>query len=53
MMYFIGVDIKDFAAVTNWCKENSIDLVLVGPEDPLATGISDHLNENGKEIVNN
>lgn len=29
--------------VVAWCKSNSIDLVAVGPEDPLAQGIGDKL----------
>ncbi len=33
----------DFAAVTDCCKEKKIDLVVVGPEDPLVKGITDHL----------
>ena len=45
---FLGVDVKDFGAVTSWCKDSSIDLVVVGPEDPLAAGLADHLNDNGK-----
>ena len=39
---------KDFGAATSWCKDCSIDLVVVGPEDPLAAGLADHLNDNGK-----
>ena len=30
-----------------WCRREAIDLVLVGPEDPLAQGIADSLNEQG------
>ena len=39
------VNTKDFAAVAQWCKEKSISLVVVGPEDPLANGIADVLKE--------
>ncbi|ESP03513.1 hypothetical protein LOTGIDRAFT_207583 [Lottia gigantea] len=42
------LDIKQFKDVSNYCKEKKIRLVLVGPEDPLANGIADHLTE--KEI---
>lgn len=35
------VSVKDHSAVVNWCKLHDIDLVVVGPEDPLADGIAD------------
>lgn len=31
----------DFSAIIDWAKSNAIDLVVVGPEDPLAAGIVD------------
>jgi phosphoribosylamine---glycine ligase len=31
----------DFAAITAFCKQNPIDMVVVGPEDPLVMGIRD------------
>ncbi|KAJ4445407.1 hypothetical protein ANN_07212 [Periplaneta americana] len=34
-------------AVAEWCKENKINLVVVGPEDPLAGGIADVLRAAG------
>lgn len=30
-----------------WCKSHSVDLVVVGPEDPLANGIADALYSAG------
>ncbi|ELU12633.1 hypothetical protein CAPTEDRAFT_90257 [Capitella teleta] len=41
------LDLKSHSAVAAWCKEQEIALVVVGPEDPLADGISDHLNAAG------
>ncbi|XP_067659359.1 trifunctional purine biosynthetic protein adenosine-3-like [Haliotis asinina] len=43
----VDVNVKDFSAVCAWCKEHSVKLVVVGPEDPLAAGIADTLNSNG------
>ncbi|XP_073956302.1 trifunctional purine biosynthetic protein adenosine-3 Gart isoform X2 [Choristoneura fumiferana] len=39
----VDLDIKNYQALAEWCKEKSIDLVVVGPEDPLANGIVDGL----------
>ena len=41
------MDISDHAIVIRFCKEKQIDLVIVGPEIPLATGIADALSESG------
>ncbi len=39
-----NVDIKvdDFAAIGNFVKERGLDMVVVGPEDPLVKGIYDY-----------
>ncbi|XP_004527202.1 trifunctional purine biosynthetic protein adenosine-3 [Ceratitis capitata] len=42
-----GVNAKDFQGIASWCKKQSIDLVIVGPEDPLANGLGDALNKAG------
>ena len=47
LLYFIELNVKDFDGVTDWCKRKNIDLVVVGPEDPLAGGLADHLQEHG------
>ncbi|WP_424629274.1 phosphoribosylamine--glycine ligase [Bradyrhizobium sp. SYSU BS000235] len=39
----VALDITDHAAVIAFCKANGIDLVMVGPEAPLAAGIVDDL----------
>ncbi|KAF9817790.1 hypothetical protein SFRURICE_013523 [Spodoptera frugiperda] len=43
----VELDIKDYPAIAQWCKEHEIDIVVVGPEDPLANGIVDNLTPLG------
>jgi phosphoribosylamine--glycine ligase len=43
----VALDILDSAAVAVFCRENAIDLVVVGPEAPLVAGVADALAEAG------
>src|SRR5216683_1761293 len=43
----VVLDIADHAAVIDFCKNNAVDLVVVGPETPLAAGIVDDLADAG------
>jgi phosphoribosylamine--glycine ligase len=43
----VDVDPCDPAAVTNLSREESIDLVVIGPEAPLVAGVSDALRHAG------
>ncbi len=43
----VALDIADHAAVIAFCREASIDLVVVGPEAPLCAGIVDDLEAAG------
>ncbi|VEJ45006.1 phosphoribosylamine--glycine ligase [Bartonella vinsonii] len=40
----IDLNINDHSLVINFCKTHSIDLVVVGPEAPLVSGITDSLH---------
>ena len=42
-----ALDIMDSAAVITFCEAGSIDFVIVGPEAPLAVGVSDDLRAAG------
>jgi phosphoribosylamine--glycine ligase len=42
-----GVSVDDHLAVIQLCKNEQIDLVLIGPEAPLASGIADSLSAEG------
>ncbi len=39
----INIGITDFEAIKNACVTNKIDLVIVGPEEPLVKGVTDFL----------
>ena len=43
----VALDPADHAAVIAFCKQNRIDLVMVGPEAPLCAGIVDDLETAG------
>jgi phosphoribosylamine--glycine ligase len=43
----VTLDVADHAAVAAFCKANKVDLVVVGPEAPLAAGIVDDLAASG------
>ncbi|MGM0588811.1 MAG: phosphoribosylamine--glycine ligase [Bacteroidota bacterium] len=43
----LDVDISNHKAVIQACREFEVDLVVVGPEQPLVAGLADELNEAG------
>ncbi len=43
----VALDLTDHAAVTAFCRDRRIDLVVVGPEAPLCAGIVDDLESAG------
>ena len=50
-MYFrnaenIAIDINDFEAVGNFCVQKMINVLVVGPEQPLVNGIHDYFENN-------
>jgi phosphoribosylamine--glycine ligase len=44
---FPDVGVNDTPAIVKLCQGESIDLVVVGPEDPLANGLADTLRDAG------
>jgi phosphoribosylamine--glycine ligase len=43
----VALDVADHAAVITFCQREKVDLVVVGPETPLAAGIVDDLSRAG------
>src|SRR4051812_40345306 len=46
----VPLDPMNFPAVEKFAKEKKIDLVVIGPEDPLAAGLSDRLQAAGIKV---
>lgn len=44
------VSVSDTDGIITFCNENSIDFVAVGPEQPLAEGIADKLDDAGIKV---
>ncbi len=42
------IDISNFVEIEKFCNENEIELIIVGPEAPLANGIVDHFNSSSR-----
>lgn len=43
----VSMDVSDHAVVVQLCREKQIDLVIIGPEVPLANGLVDSLSDGG------
>ena len=46
----IAIQVGDFPALIDFARSNSIDLTVVGPDDPLGDGIVDEFQRNGLRI---
>jgi len=47
---FDCVDLDNHYQITDFCKTEDIDLVFIGPEQPIEAGLSDHLREQGINV---
>jgi len=46
----VDLDVSEHGKVIDFCREKKIDLVVVGPEAPLAVGITDDLEKEGINV---
>jgi phosphoribosylamine--glycine ligase len=46
----VAIKVNDFAALTQFVKQNAIGLTVVGPDDPLAAGVVDVFENQGLRI---
>lgn len=43
--------LSDFSKITGYIHTHAIDMVVVGPEQPLVDGITDHINLNAPQVT--
>jgi phosphoribosylamine---glycine ligase len=46
----VSGEAMDFKAITKFATQNKIEFVVIGPEDPLAAGLADHLIAQGIKV---
>lgn len=46
----LNIGVNDFAGIENAVNEHQINILIVGPEEPLVNGIYDHFKQN-KELI--
>lgn len=46
----VNLDINDISTVLQFCKQKNIDLVVIGPEKPLVSGLGDLLRNNSIKV---
>src|SRR5690242_8449106 len=44
------IGVMDFDAITRFVRDNRVDFVVIGPEDPLAAGLADRLLAAGVKV---
>ena len=47
----INIDIKNFKEILKIIKIKNIDIVVIGPEEPLVNGIVDFLSKEGVKVL--
>ncbi|PSB33350.1 phosphoribosylamine--glycine ligase [Chlorogloea sp. CCALA 695] len=46
----LALGVNDFTAIGQFAQDNNIDLIVIGPEIPLALGITDYLQNRGIKV---
>ena len=46
----VNINIKERDTILNFCREKEINLVIIGPEQPLVDGIADFLRDHGFRV---
>jgi phosphoribosylamine--glycine ligase len=46
----VPINVNDFAGIKKFCESENIELIFVGPEDPLANGIVDYFSDSDIKV---
>ena len=46
----VPIDPTEFDKLARFCQKEKVELVVIGPEDPLALGLSDYLRKRGVKV---
>ncbi len=46
-----NIDLESFEKISDFCHKENINMLVVGPEQPLVEGISDYIRENNPNII--
>ncbi len=47
----VDLSYSDFPLLSNFCQEQKIEMIVVGPEEPLVKGIYDHFRNSGIKVI--
>jgi len=45
-----NISLTDYLKISDFCNSKEVDLVVIGPEQPLVDGLSDHLRNEGFKV---
>ncbi len=46
----VPLNVNDFNSIKEFCEKEDIELIIVGPEDPLANGIADYFSDTNIKV---
>lgn len=47
----VDLPLNDFDSIEAFCQSHLIDMIVVGPEQPLVEGIADHFKDSGIKVI--
>jgi len=47
----VSLSLSDFESIKNFCEQNNIEMIIVGPEEPLVNGIADYFEDSPIKVI--